>query len=118
MYFDFEKLEVWQKAHDLTLRIYKVTKEFPRDEIYGLTSQIRRSAASVATNIVEGKARSSKADYLKFLVIARGSLEETRYHLILARDLDYITLDKYTELSEAQATTARLLGGLIRSLKA
>ncbi len=63
MYLDFEKLEVWQKAHELTLKVYVATKEFPRDEIYGLTSQIRRSAASVATNIVEGKARSSKAGF-------------------------------------------------------
>jgi four helix bundle protein len=86
----FRELKVWQKAHQMVLKIYQTTKTFPGDEKYGLTSQVRRSAASVATNIVEGFKRRSDKDFARFLNTADASLEETKYHLILARDLRYM----------------------------
>ncbi len=90
MYSDTSKLIVWQKAHELVLHIYRITKHFPTDEQFGLTSQIRRAAVSVPSNIVEGKARGSNKDYCRFLLMARGSLEEVKYQTLLARDLEYI----------------------------
>jgi four helix bundle protein len=85
----FKELNVWQKSHQLVLEIYQITKLFPKEEMYGLTAQIRRSAASVPTNIVEGYRRKSKPDKAKFFNIALSSLDETLYHLILSNDLGY-----------------------------
>lgn len=84
---DFKELRVWSKAHELTMLVYKLTRAFPRDEIYGLTSQVRRSAASVGANIAEGCGRHSDGEMTRFLQIARGSASETEYHLLLAKDL-------------------------------
>ena len=86
----FRDLNVWQKAHNLVLNIYKITKSFPMEERYGLVDQLRRSAASIPTNIVEGFKRKSKKDYAHFINVADASLEETKYHIILAKDLGYI----------------------------
>lgn len=98
----FEELIVWQKAHALVLEIYKLSKDFPKEETYGITSQVRRSSVSVAANISEGYRKKSKADKLRFLNIAEGSLDETKYYLILIRDLKFIKneYDKLFELSE------------------
>jgi len=85
----FQDLIVWQKAHQFVLSIYVLTKEFPKTEIYGLTSQLRRSAVSIPANIVEGFKKKGKADKVRFFNIAQGSLEETRYYLILVKDLGY-----------------------------
>jgi four helix bundle protein len=85
---DYTKIKAWQLADDLTVAIYKATKSFPKDEMYALTSQVRRAAYSVASNIVEGSSRSSKKDYLHFLYIARGSLSETRYFVHLSKRLE------------------------------
>ena len=85
----FEDLIVWQKAHQFVLAVYRLTRTFPRSENYGLSSQFRRAAVSIAANIAEGFRKRGKADKLSFLNIAQGSLEESRYYLILARDLDY-----------------------------
>jgi four helix bundle protein len=87
----FEDLIVWQKAHSFALGIYKLTKTFPSSELYGLTSQFRRSAVSIAANIAEGYKKRGTKDKIRFLNIAQGSLEESRYYLILARDLNYAT---------------------------
>ena len=86
----FTDLVVWQKAHKLTLCIYAISKQFPRQELYGLTSQLRRAAVSVPANIAEGFKKRGRADKARFLNIAHGSLEETRYYLILAKDLGYV----------------------------
>src|SRR5216117_891466 len=83
---DFRKLRVWAAAHQVTLAAYQVTRRFPRDELYGLTSQIRRSAASVCANIAEGCGRSSRRDFARFLHVAQGSASELEYHWILALD--------------------------------
>ena len=85
----FEDLVVWQKAHQFVLTVYRLSRTFPRSETYGLSSQCRRAAVSIAANISEGFRKRGKADKLRFLNIAQGSLEESRYYLILVRDLDY-----------------------------
>ena len=87
---DFRNLKVWEKAHLLTLKIYKVTEEFPREELYGLTSQIRRACVSIPTNIAEGCVRSSDADFSRFLYIALGSTSELEYLILLSMDLKFI----------------------------
>ena len=85
----FEDLIVWQKAHQFVLAVYRLTRSFPKSELYGLSSQFRRAAVSIAANIAEGFRKRGKADKLRFLNIAQGSLEESRYYLILTRDLQY-----------------------------
>jgi four helix bundle protein len=85
----FQDLLVWQKAHQLVLGVYRLTQEFPKSEIYGLTSQVRRAAVSVPANIAEGFCKRSKADKARYFNIAQGSLEEVRYYLILTKDLGY-----------------------------
>lgn len=85
----YEDLEVWQKAHRLVLEVYRVSRAFPREEVYALTSQVRRAAASVAANIVEGFRRPTKADKARFYQVALASLDEAHYHLRLAHDLGY-----------------------------
>ena len=87
---DYRKIEAWQLADDLAVAIYRLSNGLPREEIYGLTSQMRRSAVSVAANIVEGSARETKGDYLHFLHIARGSLAETQYFIHLTRRLEFV----------------------------
>lgn len=85
----FEDLVVWQRAHQFVRQVYRLTKSFPREEAYGLTSQFRRAAVSIAANIAEGFRKRGSADKLRYLNIAQGSAEEGRYYLILAKDLDY-----------------------------
>jgi len=112
----FEDLIVWQKSHKLTLDIYKITSSFPKEEKYALSQQIRRSCSSVPTNIVEGYRRKTTKDLLSFLNIASGSLEETKYQLILCKDLNYISEDKYNELREKANEISKMLFGLKKSL--
>ncbi len=85
---DFKELKVWIKAHEMTMGVYQETRSFPKEELYGLTSQIRRAAASVGANIAEGCGRRSDGELTRFLQIARGSASELEYHLLLARDLN------------------------------
>jgi len=86
---NFQDLIVWQKAHHFVLNVYRISKNFPREEVYGLTSQFRRAAISVAANIAEGFKKKGRADKVRFMNIAEGSLEECRYYLILTQDLGY-----------------------------
>lgn len=109
----FEDLIVWQKAHGLVLAVYNVTKAFPREETYGLTSQLRRAAVSIPANIAEGFRKRGRQDKARFLNIAQGSLEESRYYLILARDLGYIADDLASTLDEV----SRLLNAYLRRLR-
>lgn len=88
-------LEVWKKAHRLTLLVYETTKSFPVNEQFGLISQLKRSASSVPANIIEGQSRQYKKEFIQFLYIAKGSLSETEYHLFLAKDLKYLTEIEY-----------------------
>ena len=94
----FKELECWQKSHEFVKEVYKVTKKFPDDERFGLTSQFRRAAVSIAANICEGYKKLSKTDKLRFLNIAQGSLEECRYYIILSLDIEYIDQPTYDRL--------------------
>ena len=112
----FQDLNVWEKGHSLVLEIYTTTKLFPREEQFGLISQVRRSATSVCANIAEGYKKSNK-DFLRFLDIAQGSLEETKYHLILSRDLKYCDADSFERLFNLCNDVGRMLNALSRSLR-
>jgi four helix bundle protein len=114
---DYTKILAWQRADDLTVAIYEATRSFPKEEVYALTSQVRRAAYSVPANIVEGSSRESLKDYLHFLHIARGSLSETRYFVHLAGRLGYLKADQRRLLAEASEETLRVLAGLIRSVE-
>jgi len=111
----FQELIVWQKSHKLTLEIYHVVASFPKYEVYGLTSQMRRSASSVPSNIAEGFTRRSNKDSRNFYNIASGSLEELRYQLILSRDLGYINIKDYSKLSDLCEEVSKLLTGWSKS---
>ena len=114
---DFHKLKVWERAHRLTLKVYLATQGFPREELYGLTTQMRRSSASIPTNIAEGCGRNSKAETIQFLNIARGSLSELEYQLILAHDLHYLDANSYFELPSERVEMRRMLYAFIQRLK-
>jgi four helix bundle protein len=109
---DFRSLQVWQRSHNLVLDVYVVTQSFPSDEMFGLRSQLRRSAASVPANIAEGCGRGGDIDFARFLQIALGSASETEYHLLLAKDLGYIEGTKHDELSGGIREVKRMLVGL------
>ena len=115
---DFRKLSVWQKAHYLTLEVYRVTRGFPKDELYGLTSQIRRAAASVPTNIAEGCGRRSDRDFARFLSIAMGSASELDYLILLSRDLDLMNARTADVLSDSATELKRMLASLMRKIEA
>ena len=113
----WKDLEVWQLAHQSVLQIYKITKTFPTEERYRLVDQLCRAAASVPANIAEGKGRNSLKEYLQFLSIGRGSVEEVKYFLLLARDLKYLNDQDYTDLSDKYDQIGKMLNGLMRSLR-
>ena len=115
---DFRTLKVWEKAHTVTLAIYKAAEKFPKHELYGLTSQIQRAAASVPTNIVEGCGRDSDAELKRFFVIAMGSASEVEYLLLLARDLNYLPEESYQTLVTDLVEVRRMLNAFIQKLKA
>ena len=114
---DFRKLKVWDKAHQLALGIYQVTARFPREELYGLTSQIRRASISIPTNLAEGCSRSTDAEFARFLQIAMGSASETEYELLLSLDLGFMTRDKYSELDVATKEEKRMLSSMIKTVR-
>jgi four helix bundle protein len=113
----YKKLKVWQESHELVLLVYQLKKKFPREELFGLTSQTCRAVVSIPANIVEGQARASKKEFLQFLSIANGSLVEVEYYLELLKDLEFITSSEYNEAREKHRTVSILLHGLIRSLR-
>ena len=115
---DFRSLKVWQKAHEVTLSTYKSTVSFPRQESYGLVSQLRRAASSVAANIAEGCGCDGSREFARFLEIALRSASETEYHLLLARDLGYLELKTYEALNDQVTEVKRMLTGLIQKLNA
>ncbi len=111
-----KNLIVFQKADELALRIYKLTEKFPRHEIFGLTSQLRRAALSIPTNIVEGYSRRSKKELAQFINIALGSLAETEYLLDFSKKLNYVASDNNMELEELLEEVGKLLWSFYRSL--
>ena len=115
---DFRQLKVWERSHQLTLAIYSATTKFPKDEPYGLTGQIRRSAASIPANIAEGCGRDGSAELARFMQIAMGSASELEYHLLLARDLHMLDAEGYGSLGEEVTQVKRMLATFIQRLKA
>jgi four helix bundle protein len=114
---DYTKIEAWRLADDLTVAVYGGTRAFPREEIYGLTSQLRRASYSVPANIAEGSSRESQRDYLHFLHIARGSLSETQYFLHLARRLGYLSAQDADRLRDQSRQAFACLHGLIQAVE-
>jgi len=110
-------LEVWKLSHQLTIDVYKLTQVFPKSEQFGLVSQVRRSVSSIPTNIIEGQARQYKKEFIQFLYIAKGSLEETNYHLFLSKDLGYISEKEYQILFELCTRIKMMLYKLIKSMQ-
>ncbi len=113
---DFKDLKVWTKAHELTLAIYQCTRVFPKEEMYGLSSQIRRASASIGANIAEGCGRRSDPEMKRFVQIARGSASELEYHLLLARDLQLLTVDEFEKLEAKILEVQRMLASLSQRL--
>ena len=114
---DFKNIKAYQFADSLVLAVYKATKVFPKEEIYGLTAQLRRAAVSVAANIVEGSSRQHQKDYLHFLYMARGSAAEAGYLLSVVFRIGFLTIGEYEKLDELAKQTARTLYGLISSIE-
>jgi four helix bundle protein len=113
---DFRRLSVWDRAHHLTLEIYKVTSKFSRDELYGITSQMRRSSASIAANIAEGCGRTGNGEFHRFLNTAVGSANELEYFLLLSRDLKFLSEESYDDLQARVSEVERMLASLLRKV--
>lgn len=114
---DFRNLDVWKQSHDLTLAVYRATKLFPDDERFGLTSQLRRGSASIPANLAEGCGRGSDADFGRFVQNAMGSSSEVEYHFLLAKDLDYLRVNIYTDLDGEITRIKRMLASLLRKIR-
>jgi four helix bundle protein len=114
---NFYNLDAWKKAHQLIIEIYKITKGFPKEEQFGLISQLRRAASSITANIAEGFERYHFNDKTRFYYQARGSVGEVENFLILAKDLGFISIQKYTELADEASEVRRLINGLIKSIE-
>jgi four helix bundle protein len=115
---DYRELKVWQKAHQLSLAVYRSSANFPRSELYGLTSQLRRSCSSISANLAEGCGRNGDAELARFCSIAMGSASELDYHLLLAKDLKLIDAKEYQELADQTTEVRRILTKFHQKLKA
>ncbi|HBY57917.1 MAG TPA: hypothetical protein DEG96_08700 [Candidatus Atribacteria bacterium] len=113
---DYKKLKVWKYAHELTLEIYQITKNFPKEEKYGIVSQIRRAASSISTNIVEGCGQIDNGNLIRFLGIAKGSSFELEYLILLVKDLEYLKEEEYSKLNEKVEQLIGMITNLIKSL--
>ncbi|MEM6285226.1 MAG: four helix bundle protein [Chloroflexota bacterium] len=114
---DFRSLKVWEKSHQLTLNVYRSTQNFPADERFGLTSQIRRAASSIPANIAEGCGRNTERELAQFMQISMGSASELEYHLLLSRDLKYLNEQDYQALNDATVEVKRMLAPFINRLR-
>jgi len=115
---NFRDLQVWHKAHALTLTCYQMTSAFPKQQVYGLTSQIRRCAASIAANIAEGCGKRGNGEFYRFLNVALGSASELEYHFLLARDLSFISEERYERLDHSVVEIKRMLASLACKVQA
>ena len=111
----FTQLETWKEGHRLVIDIYQITRGFPKEEVFGLTSQLRRAAVSITSNVAEGFSRNSAKDKSQFYCIALGSLTEIQNQLLVAKDIGYIPLTKFQELAKRTVTVSKLMNGLIKS---
>ncbi|MEO1288430.1 MAG: four helix bundle protein [Chloroflexota bacterium] len=114
---DFRDIKAWHKAHSLVLSVYDATRQFPDDERYGLTSQIRRASASIPANIAEGCGKGSDAELARFMQISMGSASELEYHLLLARDLHYLNNTTYDDLHSRTVEVKKMLAPFIKTLR-
>jgi four helix bundle protein len=114
---DFKELKVWHKAYGLSLSVYEASRDFPREEMYGLTSQLRRSAVSIGANIAEGCGRRSDGELVRFLQIARGSASEVEHHLLLARDLKFLNGNAHRTLEKELQEVQRMLTALVHTIQ-
>ena len=114
---DFKDLKVWAKAHELTLQVYRSTRNFPKEELFGLVSQMRRCSSSIGANIAEGVGRRSDGEFGRFLHISRGSASELEYHLLLAKDLQFLSQEHYDGLTQATDEVQRMLTSLIQQVQ-
>jgi four helix bundle protein len=113
----FRKLLVWQRAHGLVLFVYKLTEKFPKSEAFGLTSQLKRAVVSIPANIAEGQGAGTKPQFARYCDIAKGSLSEVEYYLVLAKDLEYITSEEYKQAEQLRSEVGFMLYRLIASIK-
>jgi four helix bundle protein len=114
---DFRNLLVWQKGHDLTMAVYKESKNFLREELYGLISQIRRTASSISTNIAEGCGKHTDKEFVNFLQISMGSACETEYLIFLCAELEYMTVNSAQELTKSITEIKKMLNSLIKNIR-
>lgn len=114
---NYKDLKVWEKAHYFTIQVYKVSDAFPKTETYGLTNQLRRASSSIAANIAEGCGKNTKADFANFLNISLGSANEAEYFVLLARDLNYLTISNYDELTKLVNEIKAMLINLISKVR-
>lgn len=115
---NFKDLQVWQKSYALVLEVYKATTDFPKSELYGLISQIRRAAISIPSNIAEGYSRGHRTEYIRFVSMAYGSVAELQTQLMLAKDLGYIQQEIYETIAGDYEDLERMISALIKGLKA
>lgn len=115
---NYKDLKVWTKSHEITLKIYNLTKVFPREEMYSLTNQVRRCSSSIPANIAEGCGKNGKNDFARFLNIALGSANETEYFLLLAKDLGYLKIDDHIQLEKSINEIKAMLISLIQKVRA
>ncbi len=113
----FTDLNTWKEAHKLVLMVYKITKDFPKEELFGLTTQLRRAVVSVTSNIAEGFSRNSYKEKLQFYSMALGSVTEVQNQILIAKDIGYISDEKFNEVDSKIITTSKLLNGLIKKTK-
>ncbi len=113
----FRDLDAWKQAHKLTLKVYKITEKFPKEEVYGLTAQTRRAAVSIISNIAEGFSRYYYKDKLRFYYNSRGSLSELQTQLIIAKDLDFIIEEEFGNIWEQMEKVSAILNGLIKATR-
>lgn len=114
---NYRDLQVWTKAHALTLDLYRISRAFPREEIYGLTSQLRRAAASIGANLAEGCGRRTSSEFARFIRIAMGSASELDYHLLLSRDLELMTEDDFKRTTRSLVEVRKMLTSLLSSVE-
>jgi four helix bundle protein len=113
---NYRDLQVWKKAHDLTLELYRVSQRFPREEIYGITGQLRRAAVSIGANLAEGCGRRTSTELARFVRIALGSASELDYHLLLSRDLGYMAAEEFASASAALIEVRKMLTSFLNSV--
>ena len=114
---NYRDLQTWNKAHKLTLELYKVSRRFPKDEMYGLTSQLRRAASSIGANLAEGCGRQTNPEFARFVRISMGSASELDYHLLLSRDLGFLETDTYEHASKSLTEVRKMLASLLSTVE-